>query len=112
MTKRVIGDLLRERRRERGDHLFWRCGDDTATYAEADDRSDRVAAGIASLGVTKGDRVAILAPNRPEVLELYFACAKLGAVQVPLNVFLKGGIPPLPAGGLWRAGPGDRRTGV
>lgn len=90
MTRRVIGDLLRERSRERGDHVLWRCGDDTATYAEADERSDRVAAGIASIGVKKGDRIAILAPNRPEVLELYFACAKLGAVQVPLNAFLKG----------------------
>lgn len=90
MTKRVIGDLLRRRREERGDHLFWWCGDGRATYAEADERSDRVAAGLAEIGVKKGDRIAILAPNRPEILELYFACAKLGAVQVPLNAFLKG----------------------
>lgn len=90
MTVRVIGDLLRQRRRERGGHLFWWCGDDRATYGEADERSDRVAAGLADIGVKKGDRVAILAPNRPEILELYFACAKLGAVQVPLNAFLKG----------------------
>ncbi len=36
-------------------------------------------------GVVAGDRVAYLAPNRLEHLTLFFACAKLGAIFVPLN---------------------------
>jgi fatty-acyl-CoA synthase len=41
--------------------------------------------GLAELGVGRGDRVAILAPNRMEYVEVLFACARLGALAVPLN---------------------------
>ena len=49
-----------------------------------------MAGGLAELGVAPGDRVAVLSNNRIEFVELFFACAKLGAVIVPTNVFLKG----------------------
>ncbi|MGA9575032.1 MAG: AMP-binding protein [Lysobacterales bacterium] len=55
------------------------------TYRELHQRSGRCAALLASLGVTPGDRVAILCRNRVEFFELLFACAKLGAILVPLN---------------------------
>ena len=60
------------------------------TFAEMDLRSDALAAGLAALGVGRGDRVATLAPNRSEILELFYGVAKSGAAQVPLNAFLKG----------------------
>jgi carnitine-CoA ligase len=60
------------------------------TYDGARQRAEQLASGLLSAGVTPGERVAILSPNRPEILELYFGCARLGAVQVPLNAFLKG----------------------
>jgi fatty-acyl-CoA synthase len=40
---------------------------------------------LASLGLNKGDRVAYLGYNHPEILVLLFACARLGALLVPLN---------------------------
>lgn len=55
------------------------------TYAELDQRTGRTTALLASLGVTLGDRVAILCRNRVEFFELLFACARLGAILVPLN---------------------------
>ena len=56
------------------------------TYAQLDDRASRVAEFLrADWGVTTGSRVATLAHNRIDALELLFACAKLGAVLVPLN---------------------------
>jgi len=55
------------------------------TYLELNRRSCQSAALLASLGVTPGDRVAILCRNRVEFFELLFACAKLGAILVPLN---------------------------
>lgn len=85
-----IGELLRVRARSEPDKIFWWLGDHRATFAEADARSDRVAAGLAELGVEKGDRVAVLSTNRPEYLETTFALAKLGAIQVPLNAYLRG----------------------
>lgn len=90
MTTLVVGDLLRERARELPDKLFLWCGDARYTFAQMDATSDRVAAGLAELGIAKGDRVAFVSTNRAEMLEMMFACAKLGAVQVPLNAFLRG----------------------
>lgn len=57
----------------------------TMTYSELDNRAARAAAVLASLGVAREDRVAILCRNRIEFFEIMFACAKLGAILVPLN---------------------------
>ncbi len=57
----------------------------TLTYAALEDRCARAASALASLGVARGDRVAILCRNRIEFFEIMFACAKLGAILAPLN---------------------------
>jgi fatty-acyl-CoA synthase len=62
-------------------------GQDT-TWAELDERSNRLANGLAARGVGHGDRVAILSNNCTEYLELVPAVHKLGAILVPLNVRL------------------------
>lgn len=86
----VVGDLLRAQARDRPNARFVTCGDQTLSFAELDAASDHIAAGFADAGVRAGDRVAIVCDNRIEMLELFFALAKLGAVQVPLNAYLKG----------------------
>jgi len=53
-------------------------------------RVNRAAGMLAGLGLGKGDRVASLLPNSLELLELYWACARLGAVAVPLSPLLTG----------------------
>ncbi len=56
------------------------------TYAEFDRRSARLAQALQDrYGVSRGDRVAILAHSTMHVFEVQFACVKLGAVMVPLN---------------------------
>ncbi len=55
------------------------------TYAELDDRAARGGAVLTGLGIERGDRVAILCRNRVEFFEIMFACAKIGAIFVPLN---------------------------
>ncbi len=55
------------------------------TYAEVDRRTNRLAAAMAALGISKGDRVALLVPNCAEYFELQFACGRLGAIMLPLN---------------------------
>lgn len=57
----------------------------TWTYRELDRRANRLAHALAAAGVVRGARVAILAHNRGEHFELFFACAKLGALFMPLN---------------------------
>lgn len=85
-----VGDVLRTWAQERPDRLCCAMDDERLTFAEMDARADRVAAGLAAIGVAKGDRVATLAPNRIELLELFHGCARAGAIQVPLNAYLKG----------------------
>jgi len=55
------------------------------TYSELKTAADNMAGGLATLGVGKGDRVAILLPNCPQFIISYFAILRLGAVVVPLN---------------------------
>ncbi len=59
------------------------------TFAELQDRVNRLVGVFQSLGVGKGDRVAMMALNSAEFVETYYACAKLGAVFVPVNYRLK-----------------------
>ncbi len=58
------------------------------TYREWDERIDRLATHLASLGVKKGERVAVLAVNSTDILETQFACFRLGAIFTPLNIRL------------------------
>ncbi|MGW7751291.1 class I adenylate-forming enzyme family protein [Streptomyces violaceusniger] len=55
------------------------------SYPELVDRVARVAAGLRRLGLRPGDRVALLLPNRPELVEMLWACFWGGFVAVPLN---------------------------
>src|ERR1700742_4007104 len=59
---------------------------ETLSYRAFHDRIEG-AAGVlkAEFGVNRGDRVAILSLNRPDYLVLLYACARLGAMLVPLN---------------------------
>jgi fatty-acyl-CoA synthase len=63
-------------------------GSPRLTYAALDDRVRALAAGLAGLGVGRGDRVAYLGPNHPAFVETMFATTALGAVFVPLNARL------------------------
>ena len=55
------------------------------TYSELDVRANKLAEWLQKNGVGKGDRVAILSQNCAEFFELEFACAKIGAIELPLN---------------------------
>lgn len=64
--------------------------DRAITYGGLNDRANRAASTLLGLGVEKGDRVAVLSDNRPEYIEVFFACAKIGAVVVPVSWRLSG----------------------
>ena len=54
-------------------------------FGEFVTRVDALAAGLGALGIHKGDRICVLAQNHPAYLDLYGACAKLGALAYPIN---------------------------
>ncbi len=61
------------------------CGETRLTYAETWSRCRQLAGALAKLGVQPGDRVAILAANSHQYLEVYMAAPAAGFVVVPLN---------------------------
>ncbi|MFE0641013.1 long-chain fatty acid--CoA ligase [Streptomyces sp. NPDC058877] len=66
-----------------------RLGERVITYAELDEGSARAAALLRSEGVRPGDRVALMLPNVPEFVFLYYGILRAGAVVVPMNPLLK-----------------------
>ncbi len=55
------------------------------TYQELNERVNRIVFVLMTRGVRSGDRVAAILYNSPEFLEVLFACAKIGAIFVPIN---------------------------
>ena len=66
------------------------CDNERYTYAELNERVNRLADSIMEMGLRKGDNAAIMLHNCHEYVEIYFALAKIGAVAVPLNFMFKG----------------------
>lgn len=62
-----------------------RCGSERRTQAECIDRAGRLAAALHHLGVQQGDRVALLARNSIDFLEVSLAIASAGGNPVPIN---------------------------
>ena len=65
--------------------LVDRARDIRLNYRDMDRECDRWASLLRGQGVTPGERVAVIAGNRAEVAELFFACTRIGAALVPLN---------------------------
>ena len=61
------------------------------SFEELNKNVNRLANGLRSLGIEKGDRVAIMLPNIPEFVYTFLACQKLGSIAVPFNTMYKGG---------------------
>jgi long-chain acyl-CoA synthetase len=80
-----VADMVRVHGATTPDAPAYLLGDRTVTFAELDERSNRVAQGLRALGVGPGDRVAILDKNCLEYFEVLFGAAKLNAVLVAVN---------------------------
>ena len=80
-----IAGIIRLQGRERADRIAYVTPTRTWTFAEVDAESNRVAQGLASLGVGPGDRVACLTKHMAECGVLLLAASKLGAVCMPVN---------------------------
>ena len=89
----TIPAFLREAVRRHGTRTaaVFRAAGERWTYAQLARRADRLAAGLLSLGLYRGDRVGIWAPNRPEWLIAQFATARIGLVLVNVNPAYRSG---------------------
>ncbi len=85
-----VGSLVAYHARYRGDHLALVCGETRLTWAELGARVNRLANAFRSLGLEKGDKIAVVLPNCTEVLETFWAGIQIGLVLVPLSPLLRG----------------------
>jgi acyl-CoA synthetase (AMP-forming)/AMP-acid ligase II len=83
-TSETLPDVLDRRAAAGPDRPLIIDGPTVLTNAQVREAAYRVAAGLRSLGVAAGDRIAVQLPNWPEYVLTYFALARLGAVIVPL----------------------------
>ncbi|HSV51645.1 MAG TPA: acyl-CoA synthetase [Burkholderiaceae bacterium] len=89
IRRQTIADLLHRTAKRYPNKAGLLCGATRWTFAEFDAVVDRVAAGLAGMGVGHASRVAVLARNSHGFAALRFALARLGAVLVPINFMLK-----------------------
>jgi malonyl-CoA/methylmalonyl-CoA synthetase len=59
------------------------------TFGEIDERSNRMAGALRARGIGEGDRLCVYLANCVEMVDLYLACLKLGAIFVPINILYR-----------------------
>jgi fatty-acyl-CoA synthase len=80
-----IGEWISKRAIVHPEKPFLTDKDKAYSNRQFNERVNRTANALANCGVVKGDRVALLMSNCSEFLEVFFGCAKIGAIMVPLN---------------------------
>lgn len=83
-----IGNLFSRHAKYRPDHLAVIFKDQRLTYSEFNKSINRLANTLLYIGICKGDKIATILPNCLELLEVYWAVSKIGAVVVPLSTLL------------------------
>ncbi len=89
-ANRHLGRILELQARDNGETEFLITDDQRITYAEANDISNRLAAGFAELGIGRDDRVSFFMANLPELVLMCLALNKLGAIWVPICTDYRG----------------------
>ncbi|MGO4535535.1 long-chain-fatty-acid--CoA ligase [Leifsonia sp. 2MCAF36] len=80
-----LSHLIEESVATYGKHVALEFFGATTSYAELGDQIERAAEGLRTLGVSKGDRVALVLPNCPQHVAAFYAALRLGAVVVEHN---------------------------
>jgi len=81
----TVADVVAAQARLQADKVAVRDSRRTLTFAQWNERATRLANALMSRGLVKGDRVALLAYNCAEWMEIYVALARAGLVAVPIN---------------------------
>jgi fatty-acyl-CoA synthase len=85
----TIGQALRQTARRVPDRTALVGQGERWSFSELDRRADALAHGLAALGVGRGDPVAVWLTNSPQWVACWMACARLGAILVPVNTRFK-----------------------
>jgi len=86
----ALSDAVRRARERQPEKPALIVGERRWSYEQFDEITDRIGAALLRRGLQPGDRVALHFANSAEIVFGYYACFKIGAVAVPLNIRLKG----------------------
>jgi acyl-CoA synthetase (AMP-forming)/AMP-acid ligase II len=85
-----LGEILKVNAKKFPDTVALKDRERSFTYPAVNKRVNRLAHGLIGMGLSKGDKVAVLLENSIEIIEIYLATAKTGIVIVPINFRLVG----------------------
>ena len=83
-----IGSIFTRHAKYRPDHTALIFQNHRITYGQHNESINRLANAMLQMGIQKGTKVATILPNCIELLEIYWAAAKIGAVVVPMSTLL------------------------
>ena len=89
-SEKTVKILLEEKAAQDPSHVVLKNTDHDITYKQLDQAVNRLANGLISIGVSPGDRIAVMLNHHEDHITTFFALAKLGAVLIPVNVNLSG----------------------
>jgi len=80
--RKALGDLLKDTVATHADAVALVDGATRLTYAELDQKADRLASGLSRLGINRGDRVLLQLPNGEAFVRSLFALLRIGALPI------------------------------
>ncbi|ARK29957.1 AMP-binding protein [Halalkalibacter krulwichiae] len=86
----TFGEVVKHRARSHPNKRFIKFENDTLTYDEYHRGGNQAAHMISALGLKKGDTCAVMLPNSSEFLVTWLGLARIGVIEVPINVAYKG----------------------
>lgn len=84
----LVTDFLRRAVKQYGKKVGVVDGEKRFTYAQFGERVNRLSNGLLSLGIKRGDRVAVIDTNSHRLLEMYYGFPQIGAILLPINIRL------------------------
>ena len=87
---RVLSGIIEDKARQHPNHVVFQFRDEPITFEQLNHNINKAANGFTAMGIKHGDKVALMLPNSAEFLYAWFGLNKIGAVEVPINVALKG----------------------
>jgi len=87
---RTLPRMLRRQAALYGDRRLVEIGGQVWSFAETLDMAAGFGGALHAAGIGRGDHVAVMCGNRPELLQVYLGCGWIGAVTVPINTASRG----------------------
>jgi crotonobetaine/carnitine-CoA ligase len=89
--EQALGQIIQDKAAAHPDRIFLEYEDgSTVSYQQMDDITNKIANGLTKLGLNKGEFVATFLPNSLDSIYLWFGAAKVGIIEVPINLANKG----------------------